>query len=317
MEKTQYRSLTPQTMRKKSNCAQFNAFVKFFLIFLLLFGFGQENIAQEDNKRVSSLFAKENLLAWCIVPYDAEKRNSEERALMLKELNIGMLAYDWREEHIPTFDEEWKALNKYGIKLQGFWMNTNQNPSKNPHVKEIFDFLERNNVKTQLWLNINGGEGFNDLSQEEKVVSMAETVSFIAKRAATLGCQVALYNHRGWYGEPENQLAIIEKLNLPNIGMVYNFHHAQTQHQRFSEFFPKIVPYLFAVNLAGLKRSDNENFYPIGKGDVEEEMIRVVIQSKYIGPIGILNHDTNRDAKLGLETEMKGLKKVLESIGGG
>lgn len=302
-------------MHNKSNCAQFNPYTKLFLMFFLLVGFGQEIIAQEATNRESFLFAQENLLAWCIVPYDSEKRNSEERARMLKELNFGMLAYDWREEHIPTFDAEWEALNKYGITLQGFWMNTDQNPSKNPHVQEIFDFLERNDVKTQIWLNINGGEGFNDLSQEQKVASMAETVSYIAKRAAALGCQVALYNHRGWYGEPENQLAIIEKLDLPNIGMVYNFHHAQTQHQRFPEFFPKIVPYLFAVNLAGLKSNDNEKFFPIGEGDVEEEMIRVVIQSKYNGPIGILNHDTNRDAKLGLETEMRGLKKVLESIG--
>lgn len=317
MEKIQYSILNPQTMLKKSNCAQFNPCINRFLMFFLLFGFGQEIHAQEAINRESSLFAQENLLAWCIVPYDAEKRNSEERARMLKELNIGMLAYDWRDEHIPTFDEEWKALNRYGIKLQGFWMNTDQNPSKNKHVQEIFNFLERNNVKTQIWLNINGGAGFNDLSQEEKVASMAETVSYIAKRAAALGCQVALYNHRGWYGEPENQLTIIEKLDLPNIGMVYNFHHAQTQHKRFPEFFPKIVPYLFAVNLAGLKSSDNQNFYPVGEGDVEEEMIRVVMQSKYNGPIGILNHDTNRDAKLGLETEMSGLKKVLQSIGGG
>lgn len=317
MEKTQYSSLNPQTMLKKSNCAQFNPFIIRFLMFFLLVGFGQEIHAQEAITRESSLFAQENLLAWCIVPYDAEKRNSEERARMLKDLNIGMLAYDWRDEHIPTFDEEWKALNKYGIKLQGFWMNTDQNPSKNKHVQEIFNFLERNNVRTQIWLNINGEAGFNDLGQEEKVASMAETVSYIAKRAAVLGCQVALYNHRGWYGEPENQLAIIEKLDLPNIGMVYNFHHAQTQYKRFPEFFPKIVPYLFAVNLAGLKSSDNQNFYPVGEGDVEEEMIRVVMQSKYNGPIGILNHDTNRDAKLGLETEMRGLQKVLKSIGGG
>ena len=301
-------------MQKKSYYAQFNAFFKISMMLSLLFALGQETIAQEKKNGGDSVFAKDNLLAWCIVPYDAQKRNSVERARMLKDLNISMFAYDWREEHVPTFDQEWKALNKYDINLQGFWMSTDQNPSKNHNVQEIFNFLERNNVKTQIWLNINGGDGFNELNQEEKIASMGETVSYIAIRAAAIGCKVGLYNHRGWYGEPENQLAIIEKLDLPNIGIVYNFHHAQTQHERFPEFFPKIVPYLFAVNLAGIKSSDTENFYPIGEGDAEEKMIRVIRQSEYKGPIGILNHDSNRDAKLGLETEIKGLKKVLQSI---
>lgn len=302
-------------MHNKFNDGQFNAYFIISLMLLTFFSFGHKAIAQEKMDSRKSLFAPENLLAWCIVPYDSEKRNSEARAQMLKDLNIGMLAYDWRDEHIPTFDQEWKALNAHGIKLQGFWMNTDQNPSKNSHVQEIFDFLERNNVKTQIWLNINGGKGFDELTQEEKIASMGETVSYVAKRAAAIDCQVGLYNHRGWYGEPENQLAIIEKLDLPNLGMIYNFHHAQTQHERFSEFFPIIVPYLFSVNLAGLKRSDTENFYGIGEGDTEEEMIQVIIQSEYKGPIGILNHDTERDAKLGLETEISGLKKVLQQIG--
>ena len=33
-----------------------------------------------------SIFAKQNLLAWCIVPFDANKRGPEERAQMLERL---------------------------------------------------------------------------------------------------------------------------------------------------------------------------------------------------------------------------------------
>jgi hypothetical protein len=47
------------------------------------------------------LFAKRNLVAWCIVPFDAKKRGPEERAQMLKNLGIRRLAYDYRAEHIP------------------------------------------------------------------------------------------------------------------------------------------------------------------------------------------------------------------------
>ena len=47
-----------------------------------------------------SVFAKDNLLAWCIVPFDACKRGPKERAVMLQRLGIRALAYDWRDEHI-------------------------------------------------------------------------------------------------------------------------------------------------------------------------------------------------------------------------
>ena len=36
--------------------------------------------------RAADLFARENLVAWCIVPFDAKKRSPEDRAAMLKKL---------------------------------------------------------------------------------------------------------------------------------------------------------------------------------------------------------------------------------------
>src|SRR5881394_341335 len=47
-----------------------------------------------------SLFARTNLVAWCIVPFDAKKRGPEERAALLEQLGFKMFAYDYRAEHI-------------------------------------------------------------------------------------------------------------------------------------------------------------------------------------------------------------------------
>ena len=63
-----------------------------------------------------ALFAKENLVAWCIVPFDAKKRGPEERAELLERLGVKRLAYDCRAEHIPTFDAEVEAMKKRGIR---------------------------------------------------------------------------------------------------------------------------------------------------------------------------------------------------------
>src|SRR5262245_25393483 len=53
-----------------------------------------------------ALFSRGNLIAWCIVPFDSKKRGPEERATMMKRLGFERFAYDWRAEHVPTFDAE-------------------------------------------------------------------------------------------------------------------------------------------------------------------------------------------------------------------
>ncbi|MFM8401637.1 MAG: hypothetical protein ACKOAH_27755, partial [Pirellula sp.] len=46
------------------------------------------------------MFKEQNLVAWCIVPFDSQKRNPEQRAQMLDQLGIKRLAYDYRAEHV-------------------------------------------------------------------------------------------------------------------------------------------------------------------------------------------------------------------------
>ncbi len=64
-----------------------------------------------------SIFERKNIAALWIVPYDAKKPGPEERALILKELGVTKLAYDWRAEHVPTFNAEVEAMQKHGIEI--------------------------------------------------------------------------------------------------------------------------------------------------------------------------------------------------------
>jgi hypothetical protein len=67
------------------------------------------------------LFAKDNLMAWCIVPFDGQKRGPEARAAMLEKLGFKHFAYDYRAEHIPTWDDELDALKRHGSSLDTWW----------------------------------------------------------------------------------------------------------------------------------------------------------------------------------------------------
>jgi sugar phosphate isomerase/epimerase len=267
--------------------------------------------AQANAERI---FARNNIVAWCIVPFDSKNRGPEERATMLNELGITKLAYDWREKHIPTFDAELAALNKHNIHLQAFWLLSGTDPQHDKNVQAAFDFLRRNRVHTQIWYMFVPPKNFDQLTQDQKLDTAVTAVRYIAQRASELGCRLGLYNHEGWYGEPENELAILKRLNDSNVGLVYNFNHAQEHIETFAKFFPSILPHLIALNLAGLKKGD-QHIYPIGDGDSEQEMIRIVWRSDFKGPIGIINEDTDPDAEKGLKMNMAGLKKILASIG--
>src|SRR6187402_1903367 len=82
---------------------------------------GQEQVAP------SELFAQNNLVAWCIVPFDSKKREPEERAAMLVRLGFSKFAYDYRAEHVPTFEAEMEALKKKGVELTAWWFPTTLN----------------------------------------------------------------------------------------------------------------------------------------------------------------------------------------------
>jgi len=258
------------------------------------------------------LFAPENLVAWCIVPFDAKMRGPEERAEMLQRLGVKRLAYDWRDEHIPTFDRELDALQKRDIRLEAFWFPASLQPESQPQVRAILDFLERRGVKTQLWMSLDipdqGG-------QEERVEKAAPAVRWVATEAAKIGCKVGLYNHGGWFGEPENQIAIIRKVGLPNVGIVYNFHHGHPHLDRFPELFAKMKPHLLALNINGM-RAEGPKILGVGKGDRELAMLQLVARSGWKGPIGILGHRAELDAEVALRENLDGLRDLRGKLDG-
>ncbi len=74
-------------------------------------------VAADQAPREYDQFARTNLVAWCIVPFDARKRGPEERAAMLEKLGLKLFAYDYRAEHVPTFDAEMEALDRHHVRL--------------------------------------------------------------------------------------------------------------------------------------------------------------------------------------------------------
>jgi hypothetical protein len=181
------------------------------------------------------IYRRDNLMAWCIVPFDAKKRGPEERAAMLERLGFKHFAYDYRAEHVPTFDAEIEACKRHGIGLDAWWFPG----SLSAEAKQILAICKKHDIRPQLWVSGGGAATANEAEQKARVRQEANRIRPIAEAAAAQGMKVGLYNHGGWYGEPENQLAIIAELNMPNVGMVYNFHHGHDHLERFAALLPK------------------------------------------------------------------------------
>ena len=261
--------------------------------------------AEED------IFAANNLVAWCIVPFDAKKRGPEERAQMLDRLGLKRLAYDWRDEHIPTFDQEVETMQRHGIEVTAWWFPGGLNDT----ARKILDCLQRHQVKAQLWITM--GDPAPQAPQAGKVQAAAAAVRPIAEAAAKIGCSVALYNHGGWFGEPENQVAIVEQLQMPNVGIVYNFHHGHGHLARFPELLRKMQPHLLAINLNGMVTDGDKlgkKILTLGEGDQDLTLLKTIRDSGWRGPVGILDHRPETDSEETLRANLAGLQRLRQQL---
>ena len=125
-----------------------------------------------------------------------------------------------------------------------------------------------------------------------------------------LGCKIALYNHGGWFGNPKNQLRIIEDITKSDLGVIFNFHHAHDTLEIYSEHIKKLLPYLWCVNLNGMK-AEGPKIITIGQGDLEKDMILELINLGYKGPFGILGHVKGGDPERILQDNLNGLQNIF------
>ena len=266
--------------------------------------------SRSDALEIPENLKKENLVAWCIVPFDSKERSPEERASMVAGLGLKRVAYDWREKHVAEFEREIIAYKENGIEFFAFWKGH----------PEAYPLFAKHGIHPQIWRTIPSGKG---LSSSEKVLSTAKTLAPAAAEAKKHGLKFGLYNHGGWGGLPENMVLVCEelrRLGYENTGIVYNFHHAHHRIDSFAKDLVKLKPYLLCLNLNGMVHPKDHDvtqrefkIRPLKKGELVEKLIQTVIKSGYDGPVGILGHVATRDVEEVLTENLTGLQSILGS----
>ncbi|MCA8991348.1 MAG: hypothetical protein KDA88_05185 [Planctomycetaceae bacterium] len=262
--------------------------------------------AEAADAETPDILDRENLVAWCIVPFDAARRTPAERALMVRQLGIKRVAYDWREEHVASFEEEIRQYQTHGLEFFAFW---SWHPSLEP-------LIERYGIRPQIWIT---SPSPSAETKEQRVSAAARELLPLVDIARRLELQLGLYNHGGWGGEPENLIAVCQYLRASHqaehVGIVYNFHHGHDHVATFADVFPAMKPYLLCVNINGmadpkLVNGMENKILPVGQGVHEETMLRTIRQAQYRGPIGILDHLPEQDALTSLQNNLNGIEKL-------
>lgn len=274
--------------------------ISVFVLCLLLWG-----CSDKEAVSPSTNFDTDQLIAWCIVPFDKLERSPSDRAAMLKRLGIQRVAYDWREKHVAEFEEEILAYKENGIEYFAFWR---EHP-------EAFALFEKYDLHPQIWQTINSPK---EGTQEEKVVIAGTQLIPLVKKTQAMGSKLGLYNHGGWGGEPENMVAVIEWLRAEteadHVGIVYNLHHGHDHVDQFDSLLNKMLPYLLCLNLNGTNNKPDPKILEFGKGEHDLSLLKSIVSSGYSGPVGILGHKAEEDVELALQSNLTGLNTLLLEV---
>lgn len=241
-----------------------------------------------------------DLLAWWF-PFDADNPLARSTLEVFKRHNV--------------HPQLWVALAPAeNLKAQGEWAGlfpegfpipkTEEDLGKlSPGDKaEFYDVLAQPSAKRL---------GKTPEEQEQLVRQDADRIRALVNLAAPYGCKVELYNHNGWFGVVENQLAVIDRLKglgVTDVGLVYNFSHARDKlhddSRNFPELWGKMVGHVVVVNITGMSW-DGHLVYP-SQGNSELDMMRTIRDSGWTGPIGLIA-EKGGDAEVTLRSYLAGL----------
>ena len=254
---------------------------------------------------------------WCIVTFDKLQRTPEQRIAMLKEFGFTKYGYNWREKNLVDTKKEFALAKENNIDITStlVWLNPKRDSigKLSPRNQKMLSILKETDNKPIVWVSFSDSF-FKKLNQVESIELAINFIKYVKPLIDDAGCKMALYNHRGWFGNPFNQVAILQQLAKDDIHlkMAYNFHHAHHFTDEFDKVVKAISPYIYHINLNGMKK-DGPEILTLGAGDLEAKMINTLLENGYKGSWGILGHINEEDVQQVIDRNIKGYKTLMTS----
>jgi hypothetical protein len=214
--------------------------------------------------------------------------------------------------YLPKTPEEWEARARGRLPSGVSWPRTAKEYESLPETTQA--------LLAQIYEEVEAASFPKTPQEQQQRVELEEArIRAFVQLAAPYGCRVSIYNHRGWFGMIENELAILARLDqmgVKNVGMVYNFAHSRDKKHddsvHFATLWRQVKPHVTALNISGLSRVEDVVFP--SQGDRELSMMRVVTQSGWKGPVGVLVLWKPADTEVVLRNALRGLDWAAAEI---
>jgi hypothetical protein len=148
--------------------------------FVVATAFIWPSVCDGDETTAKELLRPDNLVAWCIVPFDASKRTPQQRAEMVHRLGLKRVAYDWRQEHVAEFEEEILQYKQHQIEFFAFW-------SWHDSIEPL---IRKHGLHPQIWSMMPNPKAAGLFDQVQEA---AEAILPLAKKTSSIGCRLGLY----------------------------------------------------------------------------------------------------------------------------
>jgi len=281
-------------------------------------GLSDGSRAQTDTK-ASTLDQAEpwSFFPFCIGAHDAKKRTLSQQATMLKELGYEGCGYNnMRLEGVET---RAKTLSDEGLRLFQVYFRVHLNKSEPFDEKRLAEFLPSLKPhKTQLALIIKGGKP-SDRRLDDKAVAI---IKRIADMARPYGVTVVFYHHGGvWLETCSDGVRIARKVNRPGeVGAMFNLAHwmRRDKNRNLRSVLQEAQPWLMAVSIQGTDtpekmytRQEKKAVVPLDESIYDmNEILDILRDIKYTGPIGLQCNGISGDTRLHLERSMGVWKRL-------
>ena len=252
---------------------------------------------------------------------------------MLRAMGVTKIIWDWRDEHIDTFDAELDALRQNNIELSGIWTPSPMPAFEEPEypsrfgvvatrIKTLITEAARRGHTPDLWTQIAfGGPGAPSAPSEHfhraEVMRAADHLTGLVRLARGHGMCVVLTNHGGWAGEPRTLIDIVTELaqrGLGNVGIGFRLQHAHHLIADLDHHIATMSEHLVAVMLSGADAGaelTGRVILPFGAGSRDRWVTHALLESGWQGQL-VVHAVGNDDSEARLLDSLEGWEWAVD-----
>ena len=173
-----------------------------------------------------------------------------------------------------------------------------------------------------LWVHVHSTSyPCSDSSGDEKCV---EIISELADFAQNYGVKIAFYPHSDfWVEKVSDGLRLAEKIDKPNVGVVFNLCHflKKDEPHKLKQTLIMAMPRLFLVSINGADTGETNNMewdrliQPLGSGSYDVlNLLRILKDLGYRNPVGLQCYNIKGESEVFLKQSMETWKEYLEQL---